>query len=640
MNETIYPRILPRARLHTSMEAFQRQTAERIAVHDAEVQRHETIIRNITEVHDEEIRKHKHAIADLRRGLNSLLSIARLPDELLAEIFMIYAAVFKADLADSQRAAGHTATRYLLQHPTVIRRTESQYAWIRVTHICHRWREVALGFPRLWTHIDCRRPDMTAEWLLRSKAAPLHVSSVLEYGRAAWIRGCDSLLLALQELPRTRHLEIRTPRFNQTYKGFEAAWAPCPSTMLESIELTTITNWYSEHGGTPIIKRLLNGNPIRLENLILNDTYLHWSDIKHPALASLKRFTHISGSWVDSLEDMLKVLAECVSLEELDLSDAQHDMSLPLTTQPMTDNNLPQVELANLRQIRLGSTPYLSLALIDRLKFPSSASVELNFSRGGPTIPEHGDLIAASLGKYFGAERGKPLTTFSLEGYDCRIINLKGWWGSRSEPPERSSQADIAVTFDLYEVPHPYLHWRTILETILSGIPLPSVRTLFLSEMRRYVFLTDLRRALRQMTGVHTIHISGWTSRELLRLLYTRRRPHAEDVFMPHLRTLYLHSISFPPHPRQEADAAELELLVDRLLSRKAHGAPLDRLVLQDCYNLTDADIVPFKENVKDLRWDGRTDPGDTFLWDDPEPDDFEEDDADWDAVIQLNDDF
>lgn len=51
-------------------------------------------------------------------------------------------------------------------------------------------------------------------------------------------------------------------------------------------------------------------------------------------------------------------------------------------------------------------------------------------------------------------------------------------------------------------------------------------------------------------------------------------------------------------------------------------------------------DIVPFKENVKDLRWDGRTDPGDTFLWDDPEPDDFEEDDADWDAVIQLNDDF
>ena len=109
---------------------------------------------------------------------------------------------------------------------------------------------------------------------------------------------------------------------------------------------------------------------------------------------------------------------------------------------------------------------------------------------------------------------------------------------------------------------------------------------------------------------------------------------------MPKLRSLYLHQVSFPMHPRQETDVQDLGLLLDRLASRRAHGAPLLRIVLDCCFNLTDGDIEQLSHYAEELVWDHRMDVGSPDQWAEPEPEDFDEDDINWEAEIQLDDDY
>ncbi|KAI0080352.1 hypothetical protein K474DRAFT_312909 [Panus rudis PR-1116 ss-1] len=70
---------------------------------------------------------------------NSLLPINRLPSELLSEVLLLL--------------------------------SEQSYTpseWVRVTHVCQRWRDVALGCPALWTSIDLGNLDCAKTCLARS----------------------------------------------------------------------------------------------------------------------------------------------------------------------------------------------------------------------------------------------------------------------------------------------------------------------------------------------------------------------------------------------------------------------------------------------------------------------------------------
>jgi len=74
-------------------------------------------------------------VQELKYHRNALAPISRLPPETLAEIFSLLS--FSADDSES--------VPYL--------------AWIRVTHVCHRWHEIAIYSPYLWSHINFTRGD-------------------------------------------------------------------------------------------------------------------------------------------------------------------------------------------------------------------------------------------------------------------------------------------------------------------------------------------------------------------------------------------------------------------------------------------------------------------------------------------------
>ena len=77
----------------------------------------------------------------------------RLPPELLGAIFLEY--------AQTCREPASTAT----QVPP----------WVAVSYVCQYWRDVALGYPNLWTRLFFVSSQWMAELLRRSKNVPLTI---------------------------------------------------------------------------------------------------------------------------------------------------------------------------------------------------------------------------------------------------------------------------------------------------------------------------------------------------------------------------------------------------------------------------------------------------------------------------------
>lgn len=98
---------------------------------------------------------------DERTHFNSLSPLCgNFPSELLAEVF--------AYLAVDEGPCSH---RSYIMHNNL---THPNLGWIKVTHVCRHWRNVALDYPSLWGKITyALGPKWTALMIERAKSAPL-----------------------------------------------------------------------------------------------------------------------------------------------------------------------------------------------------------------------------------------------------------------------------------------------------------------------------------------------------------------------------------------------------------------------------------------------------------------------------------
>lgn len=87
---------------------------------------------------------------ETRTRHNDLAPIARLPPEILADIFV----------------------RCI---PVSIRKLHNDFSWLNVTRVNSRWRNVSIACPDFWTTLLFSRPKWTPVMLARSKMASLIV---------------------------------------------------------------------------------------------------------------------------------------------------------------------------------------------------------------------------------------------------------------------------------------------------------------------------------------------------------------------------------------------------------------------------------------------------------------------------------
>ena len=110
-----------------------------------------------------------------KRRRNASLPIARLPDEVLATIFEESSAklrIFPRFLF-TPHGSGRSRIQQLLEARQIV-----------ITHVCHRWRTVALSIFKLWNdiHVDGHIPvEAFQECVKRSKTTLLTLSLHIDY---------------------------------------------------------------------------------------------------------------------------------------------------------------------------------------------------------------------------------------------------------------------------------------------------------------------------------------------------------------------------------------------------------------------------------------------------------------------------
>ncbi|TFK66302.1 hypothetical protein BDN72DRAFT_772168, partial [Pluteus cervinus] len=220
-------------------------------------------------------------MSDVRRGSRilsplNLPPIQGLPNELLSSIF-------------AYATHQHHDPYYTILLP------------LMVSHVCARWREISLSTGALWTQLILTFPTSegqlirTAEWLTRSKAAPLHILLDVRDPGWEWKPDSDESTHLFTGVDMERTLRLILPHVGRWRECELLAdtWAPIHSflsdtsqvesvPMLEFVSLSRCNAFFAERGevfrprnlAEPI--PLFGGRANRLRDVELAGVHVEW----------------------------------------------------------------------------------------------------------------------------------------------------------------------------------------------------------------------------------------------------------------------------------------------------------------------------------------------------------------------------
>jgi hypothetical protein len=233
----------------------------------------------------------EESIRALKRRRNALSPVSSLPPEMIADIFSLLC-------IPSTSFSGGNPDYHL--------------ARLSVSHVCHRWRDIALNQPLLWNHVDFTNLSMTgaAEILVRAKSAPLYLEASI-FGKRWDNARFSAFLKELQ--PRVPHIyHLKTSAESAFLHGIlEGLVSPAPA--LEYLSLSSHRPGVDRH----ILERrpsihdtLFDSSTPRLSCLELSNCNISW---RSPLLKGLKNLEILSPSadtrpklavWLDALDEM------------------------------------------------------------------------------------------------------------------------------------------------------------------------------------------------------------------------------------------------------------------------------------------------------------------------------------------------
>jgi hypothetical protein len=195
---------------------------------------------------------------------NSLVPISVLPPEILARVFHFLV---------------------LKELPFTGRERRKKLGWIRVTHVCRHWREVALDNSSLWAKIWAipTNPKWISEMLARAKNAPLDV----EFKAAANLKSNrEALLVITPHISHTRRLRLHS--LFTCHSDFIRGIYSCEAPALEHFELADggdSTNIFRDLSGNMLFK----GHSPRLRMFsISSQAVIPWPLVPRGQLTQLK----------------------------------------------------------------------------------------------------------------------------------------------------------------------------------------------------------------------------------------------------------------------------------------------------------------------------------------------------------------
>ena len=515
---------------------------------------------------DGEIKVSEQVTRELKYRRNALAPISRLPPETLAEIFSLlpFSAKFYEDVP------------YL--------------EWIRVTHVCHRWREIALTFPYLWNHIHFTKLTLagTTELLARAKMSPLHCEADFFRWNEARFKAFGRQLEA--HISHTRHLTIS----GDFPTELEPLVSPAPALVSLSMANSSFPSTLSH---CTIPDSLFNGTAPKLTRVELRDCGITWTSPLLKGLQILKIWAP-SEQARPTLGDWLAALNQMSHLKTLHLSNATPAVSIdnPLMSEPQRTVTLPSLTHFDITASAKGCA--LALA---HLVLPALISLHVT------SVSQRDDvrlLIPYVAQNAHGPQDTAPLQTIMFSG-EATYAEIAAWTVPYPHVEDcnlgtmirDSASARLVLTVR----PDTDSEWRNgtdtvIFDAMLSHLPLNAISTLSAlnnSRLSEEVWLshaprlTMLKRAFLVPTAVRAF-------REMLE----------EDVppnglpRVPQLTKLVLSQVVLT--------ALRTYHLRDMLVKRREHGTPLEVLDLRTCIG-TDRAIQLLSGVVGNVQWPAAT---------------------------------
>ncbi|OCH87712.1 hypothetical protein OBBRIDRAFT_135330 [Obba rivulosa] len=291
-----------------------------------------------------------------RAALNACTRINQLPPEILG---IIFGHVRRHVPIESNDSYGTRGGRPRWITPGLFYKTTDL---LPISHVCARWRAVALSFPSLWTSIhDTHFPKLRALFLERAKQAPLQVTM---YGLCGNPRS-DAVETILQEGTRP----VRAVRIVNCGSATSDACLQFPAAHLETLELwAPVSNLPANLWS--FSPTLFRGETPRLRTLTMDS--VGWFPANQlPSLTCLRLAdSRLLSEY--SVTSLLAFLSRCPGLQDLFISLAHMNT-------PGLHRNARVAALPHLRRLSIRLSNYLAVQeFLAHLDIPDDLALRIH----------------------------------------------------------------------------------------------------------------------------------------------------------------------------------------------------------------------------------------------------------------------
>ncbi|KAN0137114.1 hypothetical protein V8E53_005111 [Lactarius tabidus] len=493
-------------------------------------------------------------ILELRRRRNALAPIYSLPTKIITTIFFF----LRVPRSSTTYAKGKRPDRL---------------AWLRVAHVCHQWREIALNQPLFWSHVDLVSVSSAGatEILDRAKTVPLHLEARVCLGHSTWNPARFSAFT--KELQaRSSHICYLgiTAEYSHLQRTLEGLVSPAPN--LESL------SFRSEEASEIrafVPDTLFDGNTPRLSRLELRNCDISW---KSPLLKCLRylEIRKLTANARPNLSVWLDALGEMQRLKTLTLYSASPTAPTGIE-RPITLPSLAYLDIsASLRDCGLALAHLVLPALIHL-----GLTAEFCYGRSDVTVSasdvqdilpylsqhSHGPQDTQPLQSVFIGSTTTNVTIFAWAVPDVDI-ELPDQLISFLDPMPSARVAFSVSNLDLSPRTH-----TDVFCAAMATLPLDNIVTL--TTHKSSIF--DEQFWLRSAPGwplLRRVRLASSAARGFTKMLL-EENGEPECPLLPSLIKLVLVNTGL--------SARRTLLLCDALMKRVEQGVPLETLDLRTC---------------------------------------------------------
>src|SRR6266702_2568244 len=493
---------------------------------------------------DAEIESLQGSIRALRLRRNALAPVSSLPTEVIAAIFSF----LRVPVAPSL--------------PTPWKMPDN-LAWLRVAHVCHHWREIALNQPLFWSHVDFSVLSSAGatEILARAKTAPLYLDARVPDGR--WD---DARFSAFQKelqahVSHICHLGVSAEHFH-LHKSLKGLVSSAPT--LEYLSLSS--DEYRHRGISSqvfIPDTLFDSTTPRLSCLELRNCDISW---KSPLLKCL-RYLEIrtpSADAIPSLSVWLDALDQMPQLETLTLDSASPIAppgdSLPFSVErTITLPSLADLDIsASARDCGL-ALAHLVLPALTQLCFMAK-SCRWDGSDVQEILPYVSRLA-------HGPQDTQPLQTVVVSG-DGTYADIRAW--TVLDTDIKSTR----VTFSVTNEDWPSGTHSEVFDAAMAALPVDSLVTLTSPDPTNLLNEQSWLRHAPRWPLLQRVCLAKSAARGFREMLLEDNGGR-ECPLLPSLTNLDLYDAAL--------SARRTIRLCDALMKRVEQGVPLETLDLRTC---------------------------------------------------------